>query len=399
MYQSTEKGDTVTLTDHSSKARPIRTGSPVLLGAFLGGSSRRISSYRSGVPRLAVSGAPKRLLGMVTGALALMAATLLCASAAFAATPGKPEIPLSHSESTPHVLFLGGAASGTTARFRFYLKSNGSETAYHVEYSLPEAGHAPAANGASWQQFTTGGSGTVTATEEYVGPYTEHYSRGAEDHTLAYAETAGLTPETTYYVRVRARNAVGELVQTLYTSEAGAQEVSTFTTLTLRPEVSVPEVRNVTATSAYASGINVNPHGSQTTWRLELAESETGPWASLPGKSGTISQAQAEALSYHETVGLPGGRITGLKSSTVYYLRVVAENTCEHYCGTTTGSVSVLKPVVWRARARSGSMRCTVNRCGCWARSTPTAPRPTLNRSSRSKGRRRAGLSPSARRA
>ncbi len=116
-------------------------------------------------------------------------------------------------------------------------------------------------------------------------------------------------------------------------------QASTFTTLTESPRVEEVQVRNVTGSSAYASFVVV-PHSSQTVWRLELADSASGPWTVIPGASGTISQAQAEATPYYNSFPITGGRATGLKPSTVYYVRGVAENTCEHGCGTTTSEVT-----------------------------------------------------------
>ena len=42
----------------------------------------------------------------------------------------------------------------------------------------------------------------------------------------------------------------------------------------------------------------IGAHGSETAWGLEYAESEGGPWKAVPGGSGTVSQAQAEAMGY-----------------------------------------------------------------------------------------------------
>jgi hypothetical protein len=101
------------------------------------------------------------------------------------------------------------------------------------------------------------------------------------------------------------------------------------------PTVGEIQVRNVTGSSAYAS-FGIATHGSQTAWRLELAASASGPWTAVPGASGIISQAQAEADPYN----IVGGRATGLNHASVYYLRVVAENTCEQACGATTSEVT-----------------------------------------------------------
>jgi hypothetical protein len=226
---------------------------------------------------------------------------------------GKPEVPVRYLGPDAIGPWVQVGASDITADTGFVLESDGSETEYHVEYSLPESGHAPASDSASWQPFTSNGTGKITPVEEYAE---------------VEASVGGLIPETTYYFRIRASNAQGETIQT-----------STFTTLTARPgAISGVAVRNVTAASVYLT-TSVVPQGSKTVWRLESAPSESGPWTPVPGGGGTISQAEAEATPYD--VGLAfGARFAGLKASTVYYVRTVAENECAVGCGSSTSRVT-----------------------------------------------------------
>ncbi len=230
---------------------------------------------------------------------------------------GKPEIPRGEQEEWGQLKFIGGSESDTTASFKAKVEANGSETTYFVEYSLPEGGHAPAQGSASWKLLTSGATGTITAAEEYA---------------KVEAFVSGLAPETTYYVRLRASNREGELIQTTYESQ---HPTSTFTTLTARPEAGSPEVRNITAASAYITAL-VGSHGSKTSWRLESAATESGPWTEVA--NGSISQERAEAAPYGSAERV-GGRLGGLKASTAYYVRTVAENECAVGCGTAVSRV------------------------------------------------------------
>jgi hypothetical protein len=174
------------------------------------------------------------------------------------------------------------------------LQTNGVETEYHFEYSTSETG--------PWIPFASGASGVVSVAEDFASPGPE-------------ACATGLTPETRYHARVRARNAKGEM-----------EEVQSFTTPTARPVVIAPDIRNVTDTSVRIGGAGLEPHGSETHWRLEYSTSATGPWVPVAGAEGTVSQAEAEALP--EDANAPGieGGLTGLKPATVYYVRLFAEN-------------------------------------------------------------------------
>ncbi len=217
----------------------------------------------------------------------------------------KPEIPQPGSD----VEFEGAATSDTTAGFKASIENNGAEsgTEYSFEYAEDQAGQA-----GPWKAFTSGGSGTITS---------------SEDHAEVTAGVAGLKPETTYYVRIKASNEKGETIQSTYRTEKLAQ-VNTFTTETAKAitSMSAANIRNVTGTAAHVSG-EVEPHGSETDWRFEYATSVLGPWAVVPGPEGmgTISRAQAEAAGYGGGFGF-GARLSGLSAATRYYVRLFAEN-------------------------------------------------------------------------
>ena len=208
----------------------------------------------------------------------------------------------------------------TTAGFGAKIDANGAETKYTFEYAPAEAGGGrPGEGSAAWKAFTSGASGTVGAVEGYA---------------WVEADLAGLTPETTYYVRVKMRNSAGETVQAVH---KGDPEFGFFTTGTARPAVEfggvneANAVRNVTTDSAYLSISAINPRGSETDWGLEYTTEpgNAGSWSAVPGGSGTISQALAEATSYLDpTPGTYGVRLTGLSASRTYYVRAFVSNTC-----------------------------------------------------------------------
>jgi hypothetical protein len=203
----------------------------------------------------------------------------------------------------------------TTAGFEAKIDANGSSATYHFEYSTGENGE--------WHEFTSGATGTITEPEEYK---------------TVRAGLSGLEPATKYFVRLRASNSVpGETIQSTYATGSLPVEVNSFTTGPARPSVS-PGVRNVFADSAFVS-TSVVPHGSESTWGLEYSKSETaGPWIPVPGGSGTISRAVAEATPYSNGLHPSGVRLEGLKASTRYYVRATASDSCAKGCGSVTSA-------------------------------------------------------------
>jgi hypothetical protein len=217
-----------------------------------------------------------------------------------------------------------GAAGPTTAAFVAQLETNGSDTHYEFEYAPAEAGGArPSEASAAWKPFTSGAAGSITAVEDFAA--TE-------------AHLTGLTPETTYFVRLKAVNAQGSLVETEFSVGGARGELtSSFTTPTAKPAVAVQEIRNVTAEAAHLSGV-VEPRLAVTHWRFESAPEATGPWTAVAGAAGTISEAEAKATSV-----AVDGALTGLHPATTYYVRLVAENECAAGCGATTSAAASFK--------------------------------------------------------
>ncbi len=206
------------------------------------------------------------------------------------------------------------APTPSSVCFTAEIESNGAETEYSFEYKPSSS--------SQWAVFSSGGKetgkGTISVAEDFANPE---------------ARLTGLTPESTYYVRLLATRKVGNKVETveqLTYNGPGDTELSSFTTPTARPVVSTPEVGNVSGVSAGVTG-QIVPHGSETHWQFLYSTSSEGGWIS--GPEGTISQAEAEVLPENTTAPGIEGTLTELKPSTVYFVKLVAENKCATYCG------------------------------------------------------------------
>jgi hypothetical protein len=205
----------------------------------------------------------------------------------------KPEIARSHNEPEGYSTFQAGfleiGGTSTSKPVRGQVETNGLKTEYAFEYAQAEGG--------PWTSFA---AGTITVAEDF-----------ADLHAVA----SGLTPETTYFIRLRASNEKGS-----------TEEMHEFTTKTDRPVVGEPTTRNITASSARFETF-IDPNNSKTEWHYAYTTEPTNPssWQPIAGMEGTISQAQAEALPA-ETGGDVQGYLTGLKPSSRYCVRVYASN-------------------------------------------------------------------------
>jgi hypothetical protein len=174
----------------------------------------------------------------------------------------------------------------------------GLETHWRFEYATSEEGaYAP----------VPGASGSVVTGDEYeiTGP------QESETHFMVKAgDLTGLTPETTYYVRLVVENING----TSYSS------VSAEKTSPLRPYARA-SVTSVAETSAVLAG-SVYPHSSETIWRLEYSLSENGVYVPVPGGAGIIFAAEATEQVY----GIEATELKDLSPGTRYYVRLAAEN-------------------------------------------------------------------------
>jgi hypothetical protein len=215
----------------------------------------------------------------------------------------KPEITKVGINEDGHTSFRGAVGvelTDSTAAFSATVEANGADTEYTFEYAESEGG--------PWVPFTSEAKGTVTASEE---------ARSVE------ASLTGLKPETTYYVRITAKNEKGLTTQAKYFVDEGV-ESSSFMTGTAKPTACQPVAHNVKAESAHLVAC-VSPHGSQSLWRLESASAPSGPWTAVPGGEGTFSQAEAEATPYSASVDQSVG-FGGLAPKTSYYVRTFTEN-------------------------------------------------------------------------
>ncbi len=206
--------------------------------------------------------------------------------------------------------FRVGATSPTTAVGEAQVESNGAETLYEFEYALSENGKP-----GEWKPFSSG-----EGSAEHEGVVTV-----AEDFADAEAKLAGLKPETTYFVRLKASNKEGVTVQDTYLGRGGT-ELESFTTPTAKPVAFEPSVSSVTGTSVHLSGTFL-PHGSETEWRFEYTSEpeKSGSWVVGPG--GVVSQKEAEELPEGVTAAAGiEGTLGSLSAGTVYYVRLFAEN-------------------------------------------------------------------------
>jgi hypothetical protein len=212
---------------------------------------------------------------------------------------GPPEVPFGQDQHN------GGssvkqqlATTPTSAEFTAVIQTNGLPTKYEFEYT------ATPGEPASWAPFSSGASGSVSVAEDFAEPV---------------ATLTGLTPETTYYVRVKASNADGEVVENKFQGYVSTEQES-FTTPTAKPVVGRPLLRNITVNSVHVNE-NLKTNGFETSWRYEYATSESAATWSVFA-SGTISAAHAAAEEYSNVQGT----LTGLAPSTKYYVRLFAEN-------------------------------------------------------------------------
>ncbi len=241
-----------------------------------------------------------------------------------------PEVPKAYSAETGYVLFnlnLEDALTDDSVGAIGKIETNGADTTYSFEYALPEDGHAPAQASTSWKGFSSGATGAITV---------------AEDYAIVKAGLMGLSPETTYYVRIKLSNSAGTVYQTMHYI-GGVEESEFFVTGTAKPTAFGVGVRNVTADAAFIEAY-VSPHGSETVSRLEYTTEpgDAASWKAVPGGEDTISRVEAEAMPYGSSGSNVsfGTRLEGLATSKVYYVRVSAKNTCVLFpvgdCGAVT---------------------------------------------------------------
>ncbi len=70
----------------------------------------------------------------------------------------------------------------------------------------------------------------------------------------------------------------------------------------------------------------INPGEHEVHWGYEYATSSGGPWAAVPGASGTITQAEVEALPSNGDPQLPVRELSGLEPEVPYQVRLTLTN-------------------------------------------------------------------------
>ncbi len=126
------------------------------------------------------------------------------------------------------------------------------------------------------------------------------------------ASLAYLQPGTTYYFRLNAQNQFGTITGTILSFKTSGSAVS--------PVAPVVQTGNTNAVKATSTTVraNVNPGGAETTYWFEYSVD------SLLG-SAVVSTDHKSAGSGTTNVSVQAN-VTGLTNSTVYYYRIVAEN-------------------------------------------------------------------------
>jgi hypothetical protein len=203
---------------------------------------------------------------------------------------GAPEIARDQNSPSGFPEYRETSHTATTCEFKAQIEGNGLTTEYHFEYSQSETG--------SWAPISSGATGIISA---------------AEDFADLEPELTGLMPGTTYFIRLRADNQKGEI-----------EAIRSCKTHTDLPVAYPPVFRNEKATSVELNA-QVEPNGSETYWRFEVAASASGPWAPVAGAEGTVTQSQAESLPEGHATQVEAS-LTGLAPATIYYVRVFAES-------------------------------------------------------------------------
>ena len=274
-------------------------------GSTLG---RFFCAFASGVSLLRAqgSGAPSSRLG---GRRRLLLAALATA-ALFLAVGVAPAFAV--------VSFGAGLGCGGTDHTSIHMEGDigntliGTEEFEDVHWSFAYS----TTKGGPWTPVP-GGGGTITIKEFEIA--------GHGYNVNVLAGLTGLAPEVSYYVLLTATNK---------TSTASGE--TSCETVPFRPGPELSFIHNPTATSAHLGG-QIRPRGFETHWRFEYAAAEAGgqapaegssAWIPVAGGEGTVSQAEAGALSEPEGVPVPPveATLTGLSPNTAYYVRLFAED-------------------------------------------------------------------------
>jgi hypothetical protein len=310
----------VRIAEHNTKTPSAKTGFFAALVDLFGGRG-------SGAPTLAgamtsSNPSPSRHLVAAAFFAALATAALsLSLAAAPALAAGPPtlqefEVSCNRNAPCPDEEKLLHA---TRAKVSAIIHTEGSDTHWHFEYATSKSALEN-------NEGIPAGNGTVVA-----GSFanTVNTSNGSE-----YNELRHLTPNTTYYIRLIAENAFGELNQTIEftTRPVSAPEFLEFKCKSgpglegyerLPHDSSGGEKPNMCGASPHQTSVDIyaelDTGGAETTYHFEYSTEEKGAYAPVPGAGGSVTVAEDFAQTKE-------AHLTGLTPGTTYYLRAVAEN-------------------------------------------------------------------------
>ena len=187
----------------------------------------------------------------------------------------------------------------------FIVQPNGSEAEWYFEYSsVSETG--------PWVVAATGTASTNERQGE--GAYVE----GMATH---------LSPGTSYYARVRAKNASGEVSTPILKFTTLPVSGPTFQYAPCGPLTGLGELGSVETARQMCGALHITSadifaeletNGAETKYHFEYASSASGPFTPVPGAEGTVTVA--------EDLAKVEAHLTALTPETIYYLRAVAEN-------------------------------------------------------------------------
>lgn len=123
-------------------------------------------------------------------------------------------------------------------------------------------------------------------------------------------KVVGLAPATTYYYRINAQNQYGTINGAILTFKTEGTAASA------KPVVTTQLATSVGTTTAVVAG-TVNAYGAQTSYWFEYGTSSNFSQSKTTAKKSAGSGSSTQSVQ---------ATLTGLKSSTTYYVRIVAEN-------------------------------------------------------------------------
>jgi phosphodiesterase/alkaline phosphatase D-like protein len=248
--------------------------------------------------------------------------------------------------TTPHSITLTGLTANTTYYFRVRSRDAAgnlaTSTSSTFETLAPDT-TPPVITAVVATPTVNSATVTWTTNEAADGQVEYAATLPGEVSTLVTALTTphsitltGLTPNTTYYYRVRSRDAAGNLA---------LSTILTFRTLT--PDTTPPVITAVVATPASNS--------STVTWTTNEAADGQVEYGTSPS-FGTLSTLVTALTTPHSIT------VTGLTANTTYYFRVRSRDAAGNLAtsATSTFSTDVTAPVITAVVATPAANSATV---------------------------------------